>query len=374
VSDEQAVQTVRLTPPGRSAVATLLVTGPGALREIDRCFRPSTGLPLSSLPSSHSENRPVFGYFVAETSGTDVREEVVARRQQDGSVELHCHGGQAAISMIEDALTGTGGRRVDWKSWTRQSQEDPITVAARLALSKSQTERTAAILLDQFQGALRLAMHRIERSLMSHQHDAAREQIETLLTRAHYGIHLTQPWQIVVAGSPNVGKSSLINRLMGYRRAIVHEEAGTTRDLVTSSTTIGGWPVSLIDTAGLRQTAHSIEQEGVALAAKAMAEADLTLWVVDARTPPPKSEKPTPWQDTPTMVVRNKCDLVSRESTADTPSSDDILVSALSGQGIEDLQRAIATHLVPDPPPPGAAVPFRNEELELLEAWLAKIP
>ena len=84
--------------------------------------------------------------------------------------------------------------------------------------------------------------------------DAARQQIEALLSHAATGLHLVHPWQVVVAGRPNVGKSSLINAIAGYRRAIVHSTPGTTRDVVSVQTAMDGWPVEISDTAGLRET------------------------------------------------------------------------------------------------------------------------
>ena len=356
MSEIRVAQTIRLTPPGRGAVATLLVEGPDAIEAVGRVFRLANG---SSLQSCH-EDRPLFGYVVGTLE--EAREEVVAHRHRDGSVELHCHGGRAAVSMIEDALVELGCRRVDWEAWVETRHEDPIATAARLALAEARTERTAAILLDQYRGALRTALDRIERAIASGNHETAREQIETLRRRAHWGMHLIRPWRLVVAGQPNVGKSSLINRLVGYRRAIVHDLAGTTRDLVMSDAAIEGWPVQLVDTAGLRVAEHTIEHEGVVLAKEAIAEANLVLLVVDAREGSADAGQMPQLSNATTLVVRNKSDLLAEE----TPPRG-LSVSAISGNGFDDLQRAIAAKLVPDPSPLGAAVPFCHEQLEMLE-------
>src|SRR5207244_3542080 len=97
---------------------------------------------------------------------------------------------------------------------------------------------------------------------------------------APVGRHLVEPWKVVVAGAPNVGKSSLVNALAGYQRAVVSEVAGTTRDAVSVQLAFDGWPVELTDTAGLRD-AEGLEAEGIERARRVLAEADLVLWVVD---------------------------------------------------------------------------------------------
>ena len=114
---------------------------------------------------------------------------------------------------------------------------------------------------------------------------AARRQIDDLLAHAATGLHLVRPWQVVVAGRPNVGKSSLINAIAGYQRAIVHSLPGTTRDIVSVQTALDGWPVEISDTAGLRRGSDPIEQAGIELAIDKIAAADLVVLVFDASSP-----------------------------------------------------------------------------------------
>ncbi len=114
---------------------------------------------------------------------------------------------------------------------------------------------------------------------------AAREAVCQVLARWPIGSHLVEPWRVVLAGPPNVGKSSLVNALVGYQRAIVYDAPGTTRDMVTAITALEGWPVELCDTAGLRSSREAIEAEGVRLARQAAAAADALVLVFSAQEP-----------------------------------------------------------------------------------------
>ena len=165
--------------------------------------------------------------------------------------------------MIEESLVSAGCRRVAWRDWIRTQCDDPIAAAALAALAEARTERTAAILLDQYHGALGRAMEEIRQDFDRGNATSAHQRIDLLLARAKLGEHLTRPWSVVLAGRANVGKSSLMNALAGHRRSIVHPAPGTTRDAVTLGTAIDGWPVELCDTAGLREAEDALEQAGI---------------------------------------------------------------------------------------------------------------
>src|SRR5262249_16679891 len=146
------------------------------------------------------------------------------------------------------------------------------------ALAQASTARTAAILLDQYQGALARAIHEILDCWQSGDPNSGGHRLKSLVRYTGLGRHLTLPWRVVVAGAPNVGKSSLINRLAGYQRCVVSPWPGTTRDLVTTLIAIDGWPIELTDTAGLRTEGEMLEAQGIALARQAACAADLCLW------------------------------------------------------------------------------------------------
>lgn len=352
---------VELTPTGRGAVASVEVAGPDALRMVDALFHPTSGTSLTTI----AVDRVVYGRWRSAERG----EEVVVVPRADGSVAVHCHGGAAAVAAIIDSLCQAGAARLDWRQWLRGQTDDPIVAAAEVALTLAPTQRVATVLWDQRQGALRQAIERLLEHLTSGRVSEAQSDLDNLLAWQSLGSHLTEPWRVVLAGRPNVGKSSLINALVGYQRAIVHPTPGTTRDLVTATTAWEGWPVELVDTAGLHAAAQGVEAAGVALARERLATADLVLLVLDA-SGPLRAEDHALLADWPAaLVVLNKCDLGDPPEGA---SSRDLLspherVSALTGQGLEALQRALVQRLVPRDPPRGQAVPFQSEQVRALE-------
>jgi tRNA modification GTPase len=168
----------------------------------------------------------------------------------------------------------------------------------------------------------------------------------------------------VVAGAPNVGKSSLVNALAGHQRCIVNASPGTTRDVISTALAIDGWPVELMDTAGLREGSGSLERQGIELARNTAQSADLCLWILDASTSPL-------WPDFEArgmQVIINKVDL---QATWDLSlAADAIRVSATTGSGLDSLCQSLSRWLVPNPPTPGTAVPFTAALCDQVEdAW-----
>lgn len=349
---------VLLTPPGRGAVATVRVEGPGACERVDRFFRAASQRPVASLAS----DRLAFGRF---RLGEGVYDEVIVRRAGDEVVDIHCHGGPAVVERLMGVLTAGGGERISADSWLEMAHKSRIVAAAHRVLGEASTLRGAAILLDQYHGALDRALGAIVAHLERGQWRTAEEEIQRLLAVAPCGCHLARPWRVVLAGWPNVGKSSLINALVGYRRSIVHATPGTTRDVVTARTALDGWPVELCDTAGLREAEQSIEQQGIGLAERRLETASLVMLVFDAAEPWTEADAGLCRRFPGALVVFNKSDLGG--APLEGPS-DGRRVSALTGEGIDKLSGVIADRLVPRPPLPGQAVPFLEEQVTVLQA------
>ncbi len=354
-----------LTPSGRGAVAVVGVRGPLAVASVDGCFFAANGRSLIDQPIG----RIVYGVW-----GEEQGEDLVIHRREEEALEIHCHGGHQSSAQIVADLVAVGCTLVDARLWLAGGCESAIAVAARLALAKATTLRTATILLDQYQGALERELKTIDAQLVEKDFVGASVRLERLLDDAAFGLHLTEPWRVVIAGRPNVGKSSLINALVGYQRAIVFDQPGTTRDIVSSTTAIDGWPVELSDTAGLHEATGAIETAGIALARERLVEADLVVWVLEAVAADPwelakqQAEAVGIALDRlPVLIVMNKIDLLPHPADVAEPS---LGTCAVTGAGIEPLLAAIAERLVPVVPPAGAAVPFASEQIEFLRTAL----
>lgn len=350
-----------LTPSGRGAVATVHVEGVDAAALTDEFFHPAGPRKLLSADTG----RLVYGRW-----GSQSGEEVVACRRAADAVEIHCHGGNVAAQAIADDLQSRGANIVDWRTWVKGSERDPLAAAARAALAEAPSARTAAILLDQYQGALRRAMDRVIAALRAGELPTAAKMIDELLRYRPVGLHLTEPFRVVLAGRTNVGKSSLINRLVGYRRAIVFDAPGTTRDVVTAHTCLDGWPVELSDTAGLRAGGDPLEDEGIRRAEFLLPTADLILLVFDASNRWTDHDEALVRRYPLALIVHNKRDLCP-ELISGRPAGS--YTSATTGEGLDELIAAVASRLVPDPPHPGDAVPFARDHFEALTNALAAV-
>jgi tRNA modification GTPase len=343
--------------------------GPQATAAVDQFFRAKNRRPLAEQPVA----RIVYGNWT--TTGEDL---VVCRRGLE-LVEIHGHGGSQAVATIVSDLRRAACAEISWRDWLARQGDGILETEARIALAQAASTRTAAILLDQVHGALRRELVEIISLLESNVTEAQKRLIK-LLSTAPLGLHLTQPWQVVIAGKPNVGKSSLINALVGYRRAIVFDRPGTTRDVVTASTVIDGWPVTLSDTAGLHDSSDELETAGIELARERLASADLVVWVIDASMPCDSSLQEVMNREIAELglSLSEKRLLVLNKIDKGTGPFLDLLdlsplslvTSATRGVGIEELLLAISRTLVPVASTHGAAILFTERHWAVVESAL----
>ncbi|MCC9607116.1 50S ribosome-binding GTPase [Blastopirellula sp. JC732] len=354
-----------ITPGGRSAIATIVVAGPKAGSAVDRHF-----FPLGKKQASTCQIGDILvGHW--RDSAEDAGEELVVSRTAADRIEVHCHGGIAAFRRILNHLVAAGCREIAWSDYAHQSESSPIAAAARIALADARTSRTAGYLLDQYNGALEAELTAILGLLDAQQTSDAQLRLQSLLATANFGMHLTKPWKVVIAGRPNVGKSSLINALVGYERAIVFDQPGTTRDAVTAAAAFDGWPVELADTAGLRESDDAIEREGVARARKLQSAADLILLALDQSAPWTDEDQQLLAAYPNAIVIHNKSDLPADESSQ-RPAG--LKVSAQRGDGIEQLNTMIGHTLVPTPPLHGTPLLFTGEQVAAVQQAAAQRP
>ncbi len=337
-----------LTPPGRGAIATLALRGPNAWSLVRDLFQ---------LPSPrHLPSEPEPGRFwLGRLGETGAMDEVVLAVRQKMPVpwlEVHCHGGMEVVGLFKEVFCRRGVRECSWEEFERLTAEEANRSLARTLLARTPTVRTAAILLDQVHGAFDNAIQQVCLALRKKDLETAKTLLDHVKRFAPVGRHLVDPWRVVIAGAPNVGKSSLVNALAGYTRCVVGPTPGTTRDVVTTLLAIDGWPVEVADTAGWRTQAEPLEAAGIERARAAATGADLCLWVLDASTAPEFPQEPVLVPHT----LINKIDLPAAWDLNRVAGA--LRVSAKTGVGITDLCHFLSQALVPVAPPPGAAVPF----------------
>ena len=287
----------------------------------------------------------------------------------EDTVELHCHGSPAVLAAGLDALYQAGARPAQRGEFTKRAflngQLDLTQAEAVIDLIEADTADAAANAAGQVGGALRRRLEPVYQDLVdlcSHFHavlDYPDEDIQDFgldayestlrkdakalydLSRTYgQGRILRQGVAAAIVGRPNVGKSSLLNALAGFDRAIVTDIPGTTRDTVEEQVLLGSTRLRLIDTAGIRDTADAVEALGVERSRKAAEEADLLLYVCDGSAPLTQEDRQILdlcMDHDNAIALINKSDLTPQVSPADLPFTTVIRVCAKTGQGLDQL-------------------------------------
>jgi len=285
--------------------------------------------------------------------------------------ELHLHGSRAVLAAVMAGLSRRGLRLAEPGEFTRRAflnDKLDLTQAEAVAdLAAAETEAQRRQALRQLDGhlggvyrgwgerLLRLVAHleaaidfpdedlppEIEREVAEGARALANE-VESHLDDGHRGERLRDGIAVAILGPPNAGKSSILNQLARREAAITSPIAGTTRDVIEVAIDLAGYPVMLADTAGLRDSADLIEQEGLRRALKRAEEAELRLFVFDA-TRPEDAQGAAAWPGPDTLLVANKIDLASGRDAP--PLARAIPVSALTGEGLPKLIAALSSRV-----------------------------
>jgi tRNA modification GTPase len=401
------------TPPGRGGIGVIRLAGPNAKK---------ITLPLLRLKHDLDPGRAVFGELVdpkehvgAAASGCPTEQNLADRIDEvvvtyfakphsyttDDIVEISAHGSPVVLHHVVELAMARGARLAEPGEFTMRAflngRIDLTQAEAVRDLIDSQTLYQAKIAAQQLEGALSRRLQPIKQKLVEliatleagidfaeddisilpadqilHRIAGVRAPLEELAASFAYGKIVHEGLTLAIVGRPNVGKSSLFNRLVERERAIVTATPGTTRDLVTETVAIGGIPVKLVDTAGIRRALDEAESIGIRKSMEALADADLILVVFDSSQPLTDEDQQllSQAEGRPAIVVENKCDLVDGDhvgtaalgcpaepSSAYGKGQDSsraqglpngparVRTSATTGQGIAELRNEILNHV-----------------------------
>jgi len=370
------------TPPGRGAIGIIRVSGSAALAIVDsifvsRCRKSLADRKTHTLTFGEIKNdlitidEVLIGLMLGSSSFSG-----------EDTVEIYCHGGNVILQQVLNLIVQTGARLADPGEFTRRAfvngKIDLTQAEAVSDLINAPTELARRAAVSQLEGKLCGPLNEIqeilidilseleaeidfpddvddssnERHLLIIKLNQISSKINFLLKNADTGRILHDGFQIAIAGKPNAGKSSLLNRLASEERALVTDIPGTTRDTLEVDVNIEGFPVRFIDTAGLRSAKGRVEQHGIDRAMKTIDASDMVIWVSDISKKPSTKKPilPKEIKDKSKIIwVWNKCDLPCKPTKTFTEELSELChsinICALTGDGISELHNLIAGKL-----------------------------
>ena len=356
------------TPPGEGAIALVRISGPAAVSIAEKIFRGK------KRPSRFASHIQYFGDIVTESGGL-IDEVMMSIHRAPASytgediVEISCHGGTLVTAKVLEACLHAGARGARPGEFTERAflngKMDLTQAEAVIDLIRARTDLALRSATEQLEGKLGEQIKGIRDSLvdlLAHVEasidfseegiapdegnslrvrlDSVREQIAALLATADHGRILRDGVRVVIYGATNAGKSSLLNRLLGYERVIVSDAPGTTRDTIEETVNLCGVPVRLLDTAGLRTSTSDIEREGIARTERSLQKADLRLHIIDRNAAPPAHFEQN--ANGNELLVLNKSDLPEHPEWKNT---DALRVSCLTGDRLGALENEILSRI-----------------------------
>ena len=360
------------TPPGRGGIGIVRLSGPQALEISEQLVRRPGAAPAPV-------RRPLLGSLL-DDAGHVVDEVLVTlfcapkSYTAEDVVEISCHGSPAILAFAVERAVSLGARLAEPGEFTRRAflngRIDLAQAEAIRDLIDAATIYQARVALQQARGALSNRLAPVKQQLcdlialleagidfaeddidvasadqLLERLEDIQSQVQRLVESYRYGKVVRGGLTLAILGRPNVGKSSLFNRLLERERAIVTPQPGTTRDSVSEVGSIQGIPIQFIDTAGIRPTTDVAEVQGVERSYQALADADLVLVVIDLSQPLDETDKQLlaeARERGKSLVVGNKVDLPSRNNSAI-----DLRVSAVTGVGMEALRKSIHDTVLP---------------------------
>jgi tRNA modification GTPase len=360
------------TPIGEGALAVIRLSGEQALRVADQVFRPAGSIQLSHAPT-HTVH---YGRIIHDHRVVDEVMLAILRAPRtftrEDMIEISCHGGILAAKLVLDTLLEAGARLALPGEFTKRAflngRIDLAQAEAVADLIHARTELALEAANEQLAGKLSQRINRLRDQLLHilahleahidfpdediapHTLDDMRQQLgssldfmDELLRTAHEGQVLRRGIRAAIIGRPNVGKSSLLNQLLGQERAIVSALPGTTRDTIEETANIRGLPVIFTDTAGLRESEDMIEREGVRRSQESLRRAELVLHVLDNSEPFSHADEEhlAVSAGKKRIIVRNKTDLRPRLDLPASTNGPVVGVSCQTGLGLDSLKDVI---------------------------------
>ncbi len=375
-----------ITGPGPGAVAVVRVSGPEAWNIAPLVF--------SSWPQEPQSHRAYYGTFAHGDDGLCLPFAEGRSYTGEWSVELSVHGSRASVEGLIQLCRSAGARMAEPGEFTRraflngrldlsaaEAVHETVRAQTRLELEVARRRREGLLAeqIAEFRQAALLALGAIEATVdfseeigdldgpaLADELDPTAEGLRDLAERSRLQRPPESGYRVTLVGRPNAGKSSLFNALLGEGRAIVTEIPGTTRDTIEELIELGGLPVRLIDTAGLRESQDQVERIGIERTRAASELSHLVLFLYDASAGWTEEDRELFVSlQTPVIKVANKADLM-------TSAPDGLSVSAKTRAGLAELEQAIQTHLRTTlGEDPGTALLNDRHQPEVERAWEA---
>ena len=364
------------TAPGEGGIGIIRISGEKSLQVAQSIFKSKSG----KMIKDYNTRTLIYGNIV---DGEKVIDEVLLAYMKgpnsytaEDVIEINCHGGFISVKKILELILSKDVRLADAGEFTKRAflngRIDLSQAEAIIDVIKSKTDMAHEVAQNQLEGSLAKKIRELRNNVtevlahltvsidfseedveeityqtLEEKSSELRNEIKKLYDTAESGKILRDGLKTVIVGKPNVGKSSLLNSILGENRAIVTDIAGTTRDIIEEFVNIKGIPLKIVDTAGIRETEDVVEKIGVEKSRESFSTADLVIMVLDAsrKLSQEDMEILESLENKKTIVLLNKMDLESQielEKIEQFVNSEDIIkISALKHEGIEELQDKI---------------------------------
>jgi tRNA modification GTPase len=378
------------TPAGEGAIALVRISGVDAIAVADKMFR------AKQKPSEFPPHVQHFGEIVDE-AGRLIDQGMMSIHRAPASytgedlVEISCHGGTLVSACVLESCLRGGARGARPGEFTERAflngKMDLTQAEAVIDLIRAKTDLALRSATEQLEGRLGQQIRKIcdelvalvanieasidfpeegiapdDRLQLRARLDSIRKEMDALLATADQGRILREGVRVVIYGATNAGKSSLLNRLLGYERVIVSDTHGTTRDTIEELINLRGLPIRLLDTAGLRASTNDLERKGMARTEKSLETADLCLRIADRNAPKPADFETRSGNGAEIMLL-NKSDLPEH---GDWKNVDGLRISCATGEGLSCLEQEILNRITKENLRPESAVAINMRHRDCL--------